>query len=294
MVPTVYAELPAGDPLRKGLPALIEGLRARLAHPGLLLPGGTAAGDVTDDLRARFGPEPYVGPEPLTAPAFDDGLTVAIGAPPPSFHGRYKSWAQLCFRPALLDVDAERTKRLTDGRGFVGTDVPTYVRRIRSDYFTRVVERVRCGALPVGTYEANPAASVPELVDRVAASLTLPPDAAALYLQLLTLEAPTDRGVRTWNGWTATRHRKAATALVDAGLAVPDKRSRARRGIFLPGPWAEADRPGFHPMETWKAIFLGIRLGPKRTIHYRATFDRTLPELFTDAWQRVERGHGPG
>ncbi|GCD92401.1 hypothetical protein [Embleya hyalina] len=296
LVPTVYAELPAGDPIRESLPTLIEGLRARLAHPGLLLHGGNALREVTDDdVRALFGPDPYTGPEPLTAVAFDDGLTVAIGAPPPSFHGRHKHAPQLCFRPALLDVDAERTKRLADRRrGFYGTGAVDHVRRIRGDHFTRVVERLRSGALPPGAYETNPAASVPELVDRVAASLTLPPDAAALYLQLLALEAPTDRRVRTWNGWTPTRHRKAATALVDAGLAVADKRSRARRGIFLPGPWAEADKPEYHSMETWKATFLGIRLvSDSLTIHFRADIDRTLPELFADAWERVEQGNGP-
>ncbi|MFE3204349.1 hypothetical protein [Embleya sp. NPDC059237] len=296
LVPTVYAELPAGDPIRESLPTLIEELRARLAHPGLLLHGGDGPREITDDdLRALFGPDPYRSPEPLTAPAFDDGLTVAIGAPPPSHYGRYRHSPQLCFRPALLDVDAERTRQLTDRRnGFHGRGAVDHVRRIRSDYFTGVVERVRSGALPPGAYEANPAASVPELVDRVAASLALSPDAAALYLQLLVLEAPTDRRVRTWNGWTPTRHRKAATALVDASLAVADKRSRAYRGLFLPGPWAEAHTPEYHSMETWKATFLGIRLVPDSlTIYFRADFDRTLPELFADAWKRVEQGNGP-
>ncbi|WP_331766217.1 hypothetical protein [Embleya sp. NBC_00896] len=294
LVPTVYAELPAGDPLREGLPDLIEGLRARLTHPGLLLDAAHVHSEVTvDDLRERFGPHPYPGPEPLTAPAFDDGLTVAVGAPPPSFYGRHKHSPCLYFRPALLDVDAEQTKRLADERGYYGRGIIEHVRRIRGAYLTHVVERVRSGALPVGAYESNPAASVPELVDRVAESLTVPPDAAALYLQLLAIEAPTDRGVRTWNGWTPTRHRKAAASLVDAGLAVADKRPRAGRGIFLPGPWASATKP-FQPMETWKATFLGIRLVPNSlTIYYRPTLGRTLPELFAAAWDLVERGEGP-
>ncbi|MYW02011.1 hypothetical protein [Streptomyces sp. SID3343] len=294
LVPTVYAELPAGDPLREGLPDLIEGLRARLSHPGLLLDAADVFPEITvDDLRERFGPTPYPSPEPLTAPAFDDGLTVAVGAPPPTFYGRHKHRARLYFRPALLDVDAEQTKRLADERGYYGRDVIAHVRLIRGAYFTHVIERVRSGALPAGTYESNPAASVPELVGRVAESLTLSPDAATLYLQLLALETPTDRGVRTWNGWTPTRHRKAAAALVDAGLAVADKRSRAGRGTFLPGPWASATKP-FHPMETWKATFLGIRLVPgSLVVYYRPTLGRTLPELFTEAWDLVEQGAGP-
>ncbi|OPC76975.1 hypothetical protein B4N89_41020 [Embleya scabrispora] len=299
LVPTVYAELPAGDPLRAGLPELIESLRARLAYPGLLLHAARAFPDVTeDDQRRRFGPAPYIGPEPLSVPAFDDGLTVALAAAIPSY-GPPKPCPHLYFRPALLDVDAEQTKRLTDDRDYYGEwdrhamDVIAHVRRIRGDYFTRVVERVRSGVLPVGAYESNPAASAPELVDEVAESLTVPPDAATLYLQLLALEAPTDRSVRTWNGWSPTRHRKAAAALLDAGLVVADKRPRAGRGVFLPGPWAIAKKP-FHPMEVWKAEFLGIPFMPNRLrIHRHPTLDRTHPELFAAAWALVARGKSP-
>ncbi|MFF7244863.1 hypothetical protein ACFZBU_13305 [Embleya sp. NPDC008237] len=294
LVPTVYAELPAGDPIREGLPALVRNARARLDHPGLLLAAGHLFGETTvDELRVRFGPHPYDAPEPLSAPAFDDGLTVAAGAAPPSFYGRHRHHPRLFFRPAVLGDDA-RAQRLRDTLGFGGESVLAGVRRLRGDYFTRIVARVESGALPVGAYEANPAASVPDLVERAAKALGLAPDPAALYLQLLALEAPTDRGVRTWNGWTPTRHRKAVAALVEAGLAVADKRSRAGRGVFLPGAWAPAAKP-YRPMETWKAAFLGVEVaGYDGGIHDGVVLDRTLPELFADAWESVERGEGPG
>ncbi|MET7304946.1 hypothetical protein [Embleya sp. NPDC005575] len=294
LVPTVYAELPAGDPIREGLPALMRDVRARLDHPGLLLSGGHLFCETTvDDLRTRFGPHPYDGREPLSAPVFDDGLTVAAGAAPPSYYGRHRHYPHLYFRPAVLGDDG-RAQRLRDTLGFSGKSVLDDVRRLRGDYFTRIVARVESGALPVGGYEANPAASVPDLVERAAKALGLAPDPAALYLQLLALEAPTDRGVRTWNGWTPTRHRKAVAALVAAGLAVADKRPRAGRGVYLPGPWAPAAKP-YQPMETWKAAFLGVEVARyDGAIHDRVVLDRTLPELFADAWESVERGEGPG
>ncbi|MYS85974.1 hypothetical protein [Embleya scabrispora] len=293
LVPTVYAELPAGDPIREGLPTLVRNVRARLDHPGLLLSCcHLYHGATIDDLRAWFGPHPYDGPEPLTVPAFDDGLTVAVEAAPPSYYGRHRHHPRLFFRPAVLGDDA-RAQRLDDTRGYGGAALLTSVRRLRGDHFTRIVARVESGALPVGAYEANPAASVPDVVERAAKALGLAPDPAALYLQLLALEAPTDRGVRTWNAWTPTRHRKAVATLVDAGLAVADKRARAGRGVFLPGPWAPADRP-YRPMETWKAAFLGVTvLRHSGEVHGRVVLDRTLPELFADAWASVERGEGP-
>ncbi|MFE3311295.1 hypothetical protein ACFXMF_20240 [Embleya sp. NPDC059213] len=293
LVPTVYAELPAGDPIRAGLPALVRNVRARLDHPGLLLGCGYLFDRVTiDDLREWFGPHPYHGPEPLSVPAFDDGLTVAVEAAPPSYFGRHRHHPRLFFRPALLGDDA-RAQRLQDTLGRSGQGVIASVRRLRAEHFTRIVARVESDALPVGAYEANPAASVPDLVERVAKALDLTPDSAALHLQLLALEAPTDRGVRTWNGWTPTRHRRAAAALVDAGLAVADKRSRAGRGTFLPGPWAPADKP-YRPMETWKAAFLDVEVSRHTgEILRHVVPERTLPELFTDAWALVERGDGP-
>lgn len=97
---------------------------------------------------------------------------------------------------------------------------------------------------------------MPGLVAEVAGRLGLTEDSAALYLQLLTPAVPADRNIRRWNGWNPARHRQAVTELVDHDLVVEDKRARAGRGIFLPGPWAEAAKP-LPPMECWKAPLLG-------------------------------------
>ncbi|MFI0818186.1 hypothetical protein ACH4TX_16375 [Streptomyces sp. NPDC021098] len=128
----------------------------------------------------------------------------------------------------------------------------------------------------------------------MAGKLGLDHDPAVLYLQLLVLPRPTDRGVRTWNGWTAARHREAAAALVARGLAVEDKRARAGRQLFLPGDWAPAPKKFYQPIEVWKADLLGLRLRYGGRVEDELPLPtRTLPELFAEGWARVEAGEGP-
>ncbi|MFF7725413.1 hypothetical protein [Streptomyces sp. NPDC008001] len=158
----------------------------------------------------------------------------------------------------------------------------------------RVLARITAGDLPPGRYESDPRACAPGLVAEVADRLGLAEDAAALYLQLLTLAVPSDRNVRRWNGWSPARHREAVAALLGRGLVVEDKRARAGRGVFLPGPWAHAAKP-LPPMECWKAPLLGAvpanRDGAQVTA--LAPLPGTLPELFAAAWRRILDGEGP-
>ncbi|MFB7245666.1 hypothetical protein CW362_09600 [Streptomyces populi] len=158
----------------------------------------------------------------------------------------------------------------------------------------RITARVAVGDLPPGRYESDPRACVPDLVADVATTLDLSEDAAALYLQLLLLPVPSDRNVRRWNAWSPARHKAAATELVARGLVVEDRRARAGRKHFLPGPWAHAKKP-LPPMETWKAPLIGAKVHTygKNEVYAFDLLPGTLPELFTEAWRLVREAQGP-
>ncbi|MGV9855263.1 hypothetical protein ACWDWU_41900 [Streptomyces sp. NPDC003442] len=289
----VYAELPAGDPVREGLPGLVRLLLERLDHPGLLLRAGhPAAGSprTVAELQERFGFRPYAGPDRLDVASIDDGLTVITDGTVSRRGDR--SPPRVYFRPAFYGDD-ERSRALAAlTSGFGREDLPL-VEWVRGPVCARIAERVEGASLPVGAYESNPAASAPGLVARVADALGLDEDAAALHLQLLALPAPADRNVRTWNGWQTARHQKAAAALVERGLVFEDKRPRAGRQVFLPGEWIHAKKP-YQPMEAWKAELIGLRRSYNRRLENPLPLPtRTLPELFAHAWSLVEKGEGP-
>lgn len=279
-----YAELPAGDPVRTGAPEAVELLRERLAHSGLLLKAGSPGfrHKTIEDLRARFGDEPYQGPQPLDVDSVDDGLTVGI-------MGSYSP--DLFFRPALLGEDA-RTQALLTTASY-GNWTLTDVRWLLGEACDRMMARIRSGALPEGAYEADPLAAVPDLVTEVAERFGLEPDPAALYLQLLTLLRPTDRNVRTWNGWKPPRHKAAVAALTGRGLVIEAKRARAGREVFLPGGWVNADKPHL-PLESWKAKLYGLSVSADGKTGGLSRPWRPLPELYAAAWQRVLDGDQPG
>ncbi|WP_439678373.1 hypothetical protein [Embleya sp. MST-111070] len=294
LVPVLYAELLAGDPVRSGIPAVIAALRERLEHPGVLLYARAHFDEsavTMDGLEQLFGKTPYEGPEPFRRPSVDDGLTVAF-LNPAQKHTNWTPIPTAYFRPARLGDDARSQilRRLGSSRvtGVAAVD------RIRGAYFDAIAERVASDALPPGRYEANPAASAPDLVARVAEELGLDADAATLYLQLLVLEAPTDAHTRRWNQWSPARHRKARAALAGTDLVVQDKRTRAGRTLFLPGAWVGAATGELPLMEAWKAQLLGVELTPGgHVITSRSTVERTLPDLFAHAWSLVRSGQGP-
>lgn len=290
----VYAELPAGDPVRAGAPGLVRALLERLDHPGLLLDAGhlsPTVGRTVADVQDRFGSRPYAGPEPLDVASLDDGLTVVVDGTVDRRGDR--SQPELYFRPAFYcDDDRSRTLRAARSVSRYDPDVEL-VEWLRGPVCARIVERLDDPTLPSGAYETHPAHSAPEVLEQVVPALGVDDDAAALYLQLLTLWAPSDRNIRTWNGWKAARHRKAAAVLVERGLVVEDKRPRAGRGLFLPGEWIHAAKP-YHPMEAWKADLLGVRRSSNGRLDNPLPLPaRTLPELFARAWASVEEGRGP-
>ncbi|MFI6985537.1 hypothetical protein ACIBSV_44235 [Embleya sp. NPDC050154] len=293
LLPVLYAELPAGDPVRSGIPAVITALRNRLEHPGVLLYASSKFDEsviTMEALEQLFGKTPYHGPEPFQRPSIDDGLTVAF-LNPPHKHSNWTPIPTAYFRPAHLGDDARSRilRRVDPASGGI-----TAVDRIRSTYFDDIAKRVASDDLSPGQYEANPGACAPDLVARVADELGLHADAATLYLQLLVLESPTDAHTRRWNQWSPARHRKARAALADTDLVVQDKRTRAGRTLFLPGAWVGATTRKIPAMETWKARLLGVTLMPGgRVITSRPTVERTLPDLFAHAWSLTRSGEGP-
>ncbi|RCV49925.1 hypothetical protein [Marinitenerispora sediminis] len=289
LLPWCYAELPPADPVRLGAPRALELLRERLADPELLVWAGhvRSGGERRSAFEAAFGPAPYRAPggAELPEPCYDDGLTVLYAG-----RGEMRLW----FRPALLGDD--RRSRLL--RAMVADHAwggcLDSVDLLRRPGYGAMADRISAAG-PDGDFDADPAACVPALVAETAAAHGIADDAARLYLQLLAVLEPTDRRVRAWNGWTAARHRKAEEQLVDRGLVVRAKRSRAGRSLFLPGGWVTAKSPNL-PFETWKLPLYDLRTGnagqPTGPLS-RFLPLRPYPELFTAAAERVARGDGP-
>ena len=270
-----YYALPAGDVVRSAVPELARLIRARLAAPGLILTASRRWSNSAEvaSLRASLGGKPYIRADGKPA---DD--VVDTGALIVEFHGSYYD---VFVRPSLIGDTPEGRLARTLTTGW--NDPLPIVELARGEGLAGIVERIASGGLPDGAYEADPAHSAPELVAEVAASLELQPDAAALYLQLLTLTEPTDRNIRRWNTWTPVRHKKAQTALVDAGLVVEATRARAGRKVFIAGQWSALKAPML-PVETAKLDLYGDSpLGSLLPL-------RPIPDLFAEAWRRRRAG----
>ncbi|WP_052390821.1 hypothetical protein [Streptomyces sp. NRRL B-24484] len=278
---------PVGDPAVAGAVALHDRLLAELARPELLLEldrgyvedteegiarrFGPVRTPVADDRRKEEGPLPHV--------AYDSGPLVVCAPRGTAF-----------LRPAAADPEVRRTLREIPGLA-AGLDLVAPL--LPGGGLQRMLDRSRSGAVPAGAYEADPRRSCPELVARVRSRLAVGADAAALYLQIAALAAPTDRNVRRWNGWTAKQHTEARTELLATGVVVEAKRARAGRALFLPGGWTELKAPHL-PLETVKLA--SHRVTPLWGNTIRSPFGRVLPvaplhEMFAAAW---EREHGSG
>ncbi|MFJ7591245.1 hypothetical protein ACIQZO_28485 [Streptomyces sp. NPDC097617] len=278
-----WTDRPVGDAAVAGAMDVYERLRAELARPELLLalPGGRVQ-DTSERIAERFGPgrlpvamdnRKEEGPVPVTA--HDGGPLVVCSPGGASF-----------LRPAAV-ADPEvwrRVREVTD----LAEELDRVAPLLAGGGLERMMLRARSTPLPPGAYEADPRRSCPELVARVAEQLGAGPDAAALYLQVATLAAPTDRNVRRWNGWSAKRHKEVRAELLSTGAVVEAKRARAGRTVFLPGEWTELKAPNL-PLETVKLASHLVRPLWGNSIH--APFGRVLPtaplhEMFTQAWER--------
>ncbi|MFD0267250.1 hypothetical protein ACFVGY_11715 [Streptomyces sp. NPDC127106] len=281
-------ERPVGDPAARGALALYGRLRARLDHPGTLVPLGgfqdLAATAATDPAFLPYEGEVRPCPEPLwekvtsVSTALDDGLFVVAVPAGDTF-----------LRPAAL-ADA---RLLARAEALAAADSrPWLLRELRGtkqllDGLDRLAARASDTPVPEGGYENNPALSAPGLVEEVAGALATGADAATLYLQLLALARPTDRAVRRWNGWTPARHQAARAELLATGAVENGKRARAGRTLFVPGPWTQLKAPHL-PVESDK-LPAHLASASGSTLH--APLLRLLPvlpahEQFAGAWAR--------
>ncbi|MER5863000.1 DNA-binding protein [Kitasatospora sp. NPDC002040] len=273
--------LPAGDPLRAALPAALAAVRARLAHPGLILDLG------------RY----------VNLPAFRK----AAGAPTETGEGYERYGAVLMathddqpapgIRTSLLDPAGQdpylTALRTNDGEPF---PAEAALRVAASDAFAELLadpgEPAAGERGPDGTWwPQDPTRSVPDLVAEVSAQHGLGADAAALYLMLLALPDPTDRNTARWTGWRPARLKAARAELAAGDLVVSAARTRAGRSLFLPGGWTELRSPHL-PLETWKLPLLG-EFGADGTPLGTVVPAEPVTALFRRAMQRLADGDLP-
>ncbi|MEU6226690.1 DNA-binding protein [Streptomyces sp. NPDC047042] len=272
--------LPVGDPIRAALPAALDAIRARLAHPGLMLDlvhyvnlpdFRKAAGRPTETGAGyeRYGAIVMATEDDMPAPALYVALLDADGQDP--------------YLPALRLAE--------DGKPF---PAEVALRLARSPRFAALLadpgdpvagERGKDGTW----YPQDPARSVPELVTEVAKEYGIGEDAAALYLMLLAMPDPTDRNTARWTGWKPARLKAVRAELAATDLVVEASRTRAGRSLFLPGGWEALPSPRL-PLEQWKPPLYGElaegRVGP-------LVPTEPAPDLYRAAWRRIREGDVP-
>ncbi|MBP5862851.1 hypothetical protein F3K20_20725 [Streptomyces scabiei] len=291
VVAWALTECPVGDLSAGPAVRLFGRLRALLDTPGTLVhlgrhPSLAATAPGTPGFAPHTGPV-LPCPQPLranaTAPTavYDDGLLV-VSAP----HGDVFLHTSALAGPAATAA-LERTERLCGDLALSRLLGEVHaLQELRTGGLARMTERVSTTPVPPGGYELNPALSVPGLVTEAAGTLGVGPEAATLYLQLLTLARPTDQNIRRWNDWTPARHRAAETELLTTGAAERAKRPRAGRTLFVPGPWTDLKSPHL-PLETAKLPH--HRAEALTPTDLRGPFPRLLcpvppHELFTRTW----------
>ncbi|BFV61062.1 DNA-binding protein [Kitasatospora sp. CMC57] len=273
--------LPAGDPLRATLPAALAAVRARLAHPGLILDLGRyvnlpafrkAAGAPTETGEGyeRYGAVLMATHDDQPAPGIRTSLLDAAGHDP--YLAALRTGADEPF-------PAEAALRVAASEGFA---------ELLADPGEPLAgERDKDGTW----WPQDPSRSVPDLVAEVSAEYGLGADAATLYLILLALPDPTDRNTARWTGWRPARLKAARAELAGGELVVTAARTRAGRSLFLPGGWTELRAPQV-PLETWKLPLLG-EFAAAGTPLGTVVPAEPAAALLRRAWQRVLDGEPP-
>jgi hypothetical protein len=291
-LPFVLAELPVGHELRARMVRVHALLLERLADPALAMHAGqfTVSADelagVDAIVRSLGGTE---------APGKDDHQRVR-SVPGAAITTKRYTYGTPPIEAMSVAIDlkpAELDARTTAALAPVVANLPylaqsawAFVSAIRGDDFAALTARVAATPVPVGGWEQSPLASAGKLVDRAAKGLAVSRDAAALYLQYLTLMWPTPKLVQQWNGWTSKHFTAANAELIAKELVIEAKRERAGRAHFLPGGW-EAMKSPHPPFETWKLPMYGKgNLGNfQLTAPFHVAFER--------AWKRIEDGDVP-
>lgn len=289
MIAWLYMALPAGDPYRDAVPGLLARIDQMLADPKLVL--ALRKFDVSPDevpalttlLDTITGEATTMKKGPEVAERAVDGGAFLFGI----FKGGQRAFVE--FRPAKAKPDDPIGRAIATSPLSSWGDTTWAWKRVqllRSPGLRALVDRI--GKLAPGAYEANPAASAPDLVAKVAKATKLSSDAACHYLQLLALAEPTAKSVQLWNGWKPAQYKKTCDELLAQKLVVAGKRERAGREIFLPGAWDKKSSEKGLPTEGWKKD-----LYPTSATNDRILPARPLPEIFAEAWKRIEAGDIP-
>lgn len=277
--------LPAGDPLRAGLPATLSAVRRRLAHPGLMLDLGRyvdlpefrkVAGAPTEigEGYERYGAVIMATGDNMPSPAIRTASLDAAGDDP--------------YLPALraenqLPFPVEVALRVAHD--------PRFAALLADPGEPRAGERD-----PDGTWcPQDPSRSVPELVAEVAGECAISADAAVLYLMLLAMPDPTDANTARWTNWRGRRgtaRLKAARAeLAGTDLVVRASRRGSRRSLYLPGPWTELDSPS-QALEEWKLPLYDLVSDGWPALGVVVPGE-PAPDLYRRAWQRIRDDDRP-
>jgi hypothetical protein len=279
----IWAALPVGDPVRATLPRAHQLLRARLAYPFAQIEKSS----YLDEEEATAVLAIFGGEEIRTVDSKGEvvrrdwtrgALTLTRGG-----------WRTILrVRPATLGEADHALLTALAGQLDFGSALNA-IDFIRGPRSAALLARLAQSPVPEGQYEANPAQSAPETVQAVAAHHGVSAQAASLYLQSLTLLAPTRKDVLTWNDWKAKTYDAAAAQLVAKGLLLEAKRARTGRDHFLPCPWVESRHALCY--ERWKQPLYGIvdDVAPLRAF----VPVEPLHLLFERAWARCLAGDTP-
>jgi hypothetical protein len=283
-----YLHLPAGHPVRNGIPRALERTRLALESPDLIVALGKYAADHRSEMAALIGDSPTLSKVMQDRILADGGAVLAINVV------RDYDTARFFVRPGVLAPERlAEVARLVHFRGYGDTGNAEAIEFLRSAAATTMAERVATGAVPVGRYESDPRACVPALVEQVRTTNDLSEDAATLYLQTLTLPTPYAAWVCRYNDWPHERYEAAAKELAARDLVVTGERKDAERSIFLPGGWERLQVGQYEPvhaLEEWKIALYGR--DPKGPIALAVCLT-PAHELFARAWARVLAGDGP-
>ncbi|TWU01630.1 DNA-binding protein [Neorhodopirellula pilleata] len=294
--------LPPGDPARAKLPGLIDAVRDYLNQDDVILSMGASRTEPFRDDQAidvegtiaRFSTQ--VAKCQQDAGGFhtlDGGLIVGAIAPPN---------ISLWFRPARLRTDKDHASLISaasltfdySGDGSTHLDMADFVREMRGEAMTQFRENNLGSKFAADAIEQDPRVSAADLVSVVAKKFKISEEAATWYLQLLALHDCSDARIKQWNGWSAAQLKKTKPELLDGGLVVTAKRSRAGRDVFLPGGWEALKLPNL-PIETWKLPMFGHTNTDRLRGGYAGLIvcPRPVGEQFRVAWQRVVDGDAP-
>ncbi|GAB7102471.1 DNA-binding protein [Streptomyces phaeofaciens JCM 4814] len=274
--------LPAGDPIRAALPPALSAVRARLAHPGLVLDLGRyislpefrrTAGSPTETGPGyeRYGAVILATHDDQPAPGVRVALLDEAGQDP--------------YLPALRLGDqqpyaAEVALRLARD--------PRFAAHLADPGEPIAGERGKDGTW----WPQDPSRSVPDLVTEAAKEHGIGEDAATLHLMLLAMPDPTDRMTARWTGWKPARLKAARAELAATDLVVEASRTRAGRSLFLPGGWVDLGAPRV-PLERWKLPLYGDLLNGEHTPFGIIVPAEPAADLYRRAWQRIQDGDAP-